>query len=62
MILKTGQFNVSILSTSAPFRIFQQFGFQSGKDADKFAGCGYDVRYTSSFVMHNFFIFYLDKR
>jgi flavorubredoxin/flavin reductase (DIM6/NTAB) family NADH-FMN oxidoreductase RutF len=44
MIQKTRQFNISILSTGAPFRIFQQFGFQSGKDADKFADCGYDAR------------------
>ncbi|MCL2139296.1 MAG: flavin reductase [Treponema sp.] len=38
MILKTGEFNVSILTESVPFRVFQQFGFQSGKDSDKFAG------------------------
>jgi len=38
MIIKTGKFNVSVLSESAPFRIFQQFGFQSGKTTDKFAG------------------------
>ena len=44
MILKTKEFNVSVLSESAPFRIFQQFGFHSGKDTDKFAGCGYDAR------------------
>jgi len=44
MISKTGEFNVSILAESAEFSIFQRFGFQSGKDADKFEGCGYDVR------------------
>ena len=44
MILKTGKFNVSILSQSVPFRIFEQFGFKSGRDSDKFAGCGYDDR------------------
>jgi len=44
MILKTGAFNVSILTTSAPFRIFEQFGFRSGKDTDKFAGCAYADR------------------
>jgi len=37
MILKTGKFNVSVLSESAPFSVFQQFGFKSGKDTDKFA-------------------------
>ena len=44
LIVKTGEFNVSILTKSVPFRIFEQFGFQSGKNADKFAGCSYDNR------------------
>ena len=44
MILKTGEFNVSVLAESAPFATFQRFGFQSGRNADKFADCGYDVR------------------
>ena len=44
MIVKTGEFNLSILSESAPFSIFQRFGFQSGKDVDKFADVDYDVR------------------
>ncbi len=35
MILKTGIFNVSILSESAPFEIFTHYGFQSGKNTDK---------------------------
>ena len=44
MILRTGEFNLSILSESAPFDIFEQFGFQSGKDTDKFAKCDYNTR------------------
>jgi len=44
MIVKTGAFTVSVLSESAPFRIFEQFGFHSGKDTDKFADSPYDVR------------------
>jgi len=44
MILRTGAFNVSILSESAQFKVFRQFGFQSGRNADKFAGSGYDTR------------------
>ena len=38
MILKTGKFNVSMLSTSADFELFKRFGFHSGKDVDKFEG------------------------
>lgn len=37
MILKTGVFNVSVLSESAVFWIFQHYGFQSGRNTDKFA-------------------------
>ena len=38
MIVRTGLFNVSILDQTAPFALFQRFGFQSGRDADKLAG------------------------
>ncbi len=37
-IASTGVFNVSILSEEATFDIFEHFGFQSGRDTDKFAG------------------------
>ena len=38
MIQRTAKFNVSLLSTAADFEIFKRFGFQSGKDTDKFQG------------------------
>ncbi|MBQ8088343.1 MAG: flavin reductase [Clostridia bacterium] len=38
LIMKTGTFNVSILSTDAPFSVFERFGFQTGREVDKFAG------------------------
>ncbi|MGN1346920.1 MAG: flavin reductase [Eubacteriales bacterium] len=38
MIQATGQFNVSVLTEEAPFSVFERFGFQSGRDVDKFAG------------------------
>ncbi len=38
IVSKNGVFNVSILSTDAPFKVFQHFGFASGRDTDKFAG------------------------
>ncbi|MGN0155407.1 MAG: flavin reductase [Lachnospiraceae bacterium] len=37
MIMKTKEFNVSILDESASFDTFKHFGFQSGRDTDKFA-------------------------
>ena len=37
MIQRTKKFNVSILSESAKFELFEHFGFHSGRDTDKFA-------------------------
>ena len=37
MILRTGVFNVSVLTEKAPFSVYQHFGFQTGRDTDKFA-------------------------
>lgn len=36
MIRKTGVFNVSILSETATFDVFKNFGFQSGNEVNKF--------------------------
>ncbi len=41
LIRTTGVFNASVLTESAPFDIFKQFGFSSGRDTDKFAGKAY---------------------
>ena len=38
LIRRSGLLNVNCLSVDAPFRLFQIFGFQSGRTADKFAG------------------------
>ncbi len=39
VIKQTGIMNVNCLSVSAPFKVFETFGFQSGRTTDKFAGC-----------------------
>jgi len=39
VIKKTGIMNVNCLDESAPFSVFQHFGFQSGRNVDKFSGC-----------------------
>lgn len=36
MIKNTGKFNVSVISENAPFELFRHFGFQSGRNTDKF--------------------------
>lgn len=40
LVKESGRFNLSILSESAGFDTFQHFGFQSGRDTDKFSGYG----------------------
>ena len=38
-IKATGKMNVNCLSTEAPFKVFEVFGFQSGRNVNKFEGC-----------------------
>ncbi len=38
VIKQTGKMNINCLSEEAPFAVFEKFGFQSGRNADKFAG------------------------
>ena len=39
VIKQTGIMNVNCLSTEAPFSVFENFGFQSGRNVDKFRDC-----------------------
>lgn len=41
MILKTGCFNVSVLSEKAEFDVYKHWGFQSGRDTDKLAAVNF---------------------
>ena len=60
MILSTGRFNLSSITTDAPFSLFQHFGMQSGREIDKFAefkdvarsenGLYYLTKYANSFL------------
>ena len=38
LIKKTGVLNVNCLNNEAPFSVFQDYGFRSGRDCDKFEG------------------------
>lgn len=38
IIMETGLFNISVISEEATFKLFERFGFQSGRDVDKFEG------------------------
>ena len=59
VIKQTGIMNVNCLSTDAPFSIFERFGFQSGRNTDKFAdfeplrsdnGLAFLPRYINAFM------------
>ena len=39
IIKQTGIMNINCLSVDAPFKVFETFGFQSGRTVDKFADC-----------------------
>ena len=47
MVAKAGKFNISILTQDAPYKLFQRFGFQSGRDVDKFADVSYTERMSN---------------
>mgnify|MGYP004478248883 CR=1 FL=1 len=59
VIRQTGIMNINCLSIEAPFQIFENFGFQSGRNVDKFAdwkplrsdnGLTFLPRYINSFM------------
>ena len=39
IIKQTGKMNINCLSVDAPFAVFENFGFKSGRNTDKFEGC-----------------------
>ncbi len=39
VIKQTGIMNINCLTTDAPFKVFEAFGFRSGRNVDKFADC-----------------------
>ena len=39
VIKQTGKMNINCLTVDAPFKVFETFGFQSGRNVDKFADC-----------------------
>lgn len=43
IVKQTGILNVNCLSQEAPFSVFRTFGFQSGRNADKFAAYGTEL-------------------
>lgn len=52
MILKTRLFNVSVLSESTPMDVFRHFGFQSGRNTDKFADNNFGAQRSENGVFY----------
>ena len=53
LLRKTGVFNVSVLTESAPFDIFKRFGFASGRDTDKFDGIAVEKSENGLYYLPN---------
>lgn len=55
MIKKTQSFNISVLREDVPFDIFRRFGYQSGRDVDKFADFeAYDRTYDGIVYLNRY--------
>jgi len=54
ILRQTGVFNVSVLTEKTPFDVFKQFGFQSGKDVDKFADKTYPKTENGLYYLPDF--------
>ncbi len=61
-IERTRRFNASTLTVEAPFSFYERFGFQSGRDVDKFAGLDvvraangivYEPRFANAYLCCN---------
>ena len=52
MIKKTGLFNVCSLTEETPFALFENFGFKSGRDVNKFTGAYLDMPYGENGVIY----------
>lgn len=50
MIARTGAFNLSVLTTETQFPLIQRFGFQSSRDADKFADYDFAARSENGLI------------
>ncbi|MBQ2817059.1 MAG: flavin reductase [Clostridia bacterium] len=55
VIRQTGRMNINCLSTDAPFSVFENFGFKSGRTEDKFVGwevcrSGNDLPFLTKYI------------
>lgn len=62
MIVATKAFNVSVLSTNTPFDIFKNFGFQSGKNVNKFENISHQTATNGIAYLSKYSVAYLSAK
>lgn len=62
VIKQTGKMNINCLTVETPFKVFEKFGFYSGRNTDKLFGCTFErsdnglvvlPKYSNSFISLN---------
>lgn len=62
IIKQTGKMNINCLTVETPFKVFEKFGFYSGRNTDKLYGCAFErsdnglvvlPKYSNSFISLN---------
>lgn len=59
IIKNTGKMNLNLLSVDAPFKVFEHFGFRSGKDTDKFAECSFETSQNGLVILPKYINSYI---
>ena len=54
LVLEVGTFCISILTEQTPFKVFEQYGFTSGRTADKFAQSTYPRDNTGNIYINDY--------
>jgi flavin reductase (DIM6/NTAB) family NADH-FMN oxidoreductase RutF len=54
LLRENGEFCVSVLTEKTPFEVFKQFGFQSGRDVDKFENGEYPTAENGLYYLPNY--------
>jgi len=50
VIKQTGKMNINFLTVDTPFKVFEHFGFQSGRAVNKFADCAQELRSSNGLL------------
>ena len=62
MIMNTGVFNLNVLTVETPMKIFEKFGFESGRNTEKFVDCDSDVSENGCRYLKNYINSYISGK